>query len=966
MQPNRQSNYARIAKKELQIFFSSPAALIFLAIFLTVNLFIFFWVEAFFSRNIADVRPLFEWMPILLIFLVAALTMRMWSEERRMGTLEFVMTVPVSTTEFVVGKFIACLCLIVVALALTLAVPFTVASLGMLDWGPVIGAYVATLFLGAAYSSIGLFVSARSDSQIVSLMMTVVVCFVFYLLGADVLTNLLGTQGGEFLKLLGTGSRFESITRGVIDIRDIYYYLSIMGIFLTLNIFALEKMRWSEKEHKPHHGLWRNLVFLSIANFLLANFWLAQVQKVRIDLTQGKIYTISDATHSYINRLQEPLLLRGYFSAKTHPLLAPLVPQVQDLLREYEIAGNGKVRTELVDPALEPELEDEANNKYGIKPTPFQVADKYQAALVNSYFNVLVQYGDQHHVLGFQDLIEVKQEGETDLDVRLRNPEYDITSAIKKVLTGYQSAGDLFATIDTPIQFVAYVSKPEALPEPLRDFTKKLETTLGEFQKEAGEKFQFQFVEPEANGGRVAQELMDNYGMRPMTTSLFSNESFYFYLTVLADNQIIQIPLPENLSEEQFQKNLESSIKRFSSGFTKTVSLALPPAESQGGRFSQPFQGDQSFSFLEDVLGSELTIRRENFDQGRVAPETDLLVVLSPKSVDNNQLFAIDQFLMKGGTVIVATSPYATSMTQSTLFAKEHESGMTDWLKHMGVGFEQGIVLDEQNTPFPIPVQRQVGGFTFSEIQMLDYPYFVDVRGDGIAKGADVMAGIPQVTINWASPLVITPPEGVNAQPLLSSSPESWLSDDLNILPDLSQNIPQYPAQENPQSYVLAAALNGRFQSWFKDKDSPVFTAEQDTPPSESDTEASTEPEEGLGALNSVINHSTESARLIVIGSNEFITDQTLQLVSTSSRSIYRNSLQLMQNLADWSLEDAALLSIRSRSHFSRTIPNIERSKQQMWEWINYSFVLLSLIGLWFGNRLYRSKMLTIYQNAIR
>src|SRR3546814_7772985 len=133
------------------------------------DLFVFFWVETFFARNIADVRPLFEWMPLLLLFLVSALTMRLWSEERRSGTLEFLLTSPVRPASLVLGKFLACLGLVAIALALTLPLPLTVAQLGPLDWGPVAGGYLATLCLAAAYIAIGLSVSARTDNQIVSL-----------------------------------------------------------------------------------------------------------------------------------------------------------------------------------------------------------------------------------------------------------------------------------------------------------------------------------------------------------------------------------------------------------------------------------------------------------------------------------------------------------------------------------------------------------------------------------------------------------------------------------------------------------------------------------------------------------------------------------------------------------------------------------------------------------------------------
>ncbi len=132
-----------ITRKELNGYFGSPMALIFVGAFLAATLFSFFWVETFFARGIADVRPLFRWMPVLMIFLVAALTMRQWSEEQRSGTLEILLTLPVSPVQLVLGKFLAVLALVGTALALTLFLPITVALLGNLDWGPVIGGYLA-------------------------------------------------------------------------------------------------------------------------------------------------------------------------------------------------------------------------------------------------------------------------------------------------------------------------------------------------------------------------------------------------------------------------------------------------------------------------------------------------------------------------------------------------------------------------------------------------------------------------------------------------------------------------------------------------------------------------------------------------------------------------------------------------------------------------------------------------------
>jgi ABC-2 type transport system permease protein len=258
----------RISSKELTLFFASPIGYLFLLSFLGVTLFVFFWGEAFFARNVADVRPMFEWMPVLLIFLSAALTMRMWSEERRTGTLEFVATLPASGWEFVVGKFLSCWVLLGLALLLTLPLPLTVSMIAELDWGPVLAGYVAAMMLGGAYLAIGLFVSARTDSQIVSLIVASFGCGVFYLVGNPVLTDLVGGQWSDLMRALGSGSRFDAITRGVLDFRDLYYYASLLIIFLALNVHALEVQRWAADGNPRHHRKWKLTTGLIVANLI--------------------------------------------------------------------------------------------------------------------------------------------------------------------------------------------------------------------------------------------------------------------------------------------------------------------------------------------------------------------------------------------------------------------------------------------------------------------------------------------------------------------------------------------------------------------------------------------------------------------------------------------------------------------------------------------------------------------------
>jgi len=951
----------RVTRKELSAFFSSPVAYIFLGTFLIVTLFVFFWAEAFFARNIADVRPLFEWMPLLLIFLVAALTMRMWSEERRMGTIEYLMTLPVSPLQILTGKFLAGLSLLALALLLTLPLPITVSFIGPLDWGPVWGGYLAALFLGAAYLAIGLYLSSRSDNQIVSLISTVVVCGFFYLLGSDLLTSFFGNRAGEFLKLLGSGSRFASITRGVIDLRDLYYYLSLVGVFFTLTLYSLERLRWARDAAGSRHRVWGVVTLLLAANLLAGNLWLQQIGKARIDLTEGQIYSLSNASRQYLQQLQEPLLIRGYFSAKTHPLLAPLVPRLRDLIREYQIAGNGKVRAEFIDPQQNPELEAEANQKYAIKPVPFQVADRYQAALVNSYFQILVQYGDQFQVLDFRDLIEVKQQGEG-IEVELRNPEYELTRTIKKVMYSFQGGGNLYAGLSKPVTLTGYISADSKLPVFLQTFKQQLQQLGDELNKESNGKFTLKLLEPEADGGRVAQQIETDYGFRPMQAGLFDPERFYFYLTLSDGDQIVQVALPDDFTKEALRQDLTAGLKRFSSGYLKTVALAVPQQPTNPYLAQMGMDNGKQFNALRQYLEANHNVRTIDLEQGSVPEAADILVVAAPGQVSDKGLFAIDQFLMKGGTVLLATSPYDVQLTRDTLNATPQQSKLLDWLAQQGLKLDQSMVLDPRNQPFPVPVARNVGGFTLQELRLVPYPYFIDVRDAGLNATVPISADLGHVLMNWASPIEVNADKTKDQQVtwLLKSSPDAWTSDATNLVPRIDNSGRSgFPPGNNPQQEMLAVALQGRFTSWFQGKDSPLLVDQKQKPGKvEKPTD---EPQQ----IVSVIDKSPESARLILFGSSDFLTDQTLQLASSTSGQQEFGALQLIENAVDWSLEDAGLLSIRSRGHYARTLIPLERESQMVCEYLDYALVLGGLLIVFLFSRLRSRQIRNRYQQLL-
>ena len=919
---------ARVAQKEVLLFFTSPVAWLFLASFAAITLFIFFWVEAFFARNIADIRPLFEWMPILLVFLSAALTMRMWSEERRTGTLEHVLTQPAGLWPFVLGKFRACFSLLVLALATTLPLPISVALMADLDWGPVAAGYLATCLLGSTYLSAGLYISARTDNPIVSLIGTVALCGLLYLLGSSTFTDFFDNRIGEILRQLGSGARFESITRGVIDVRDLFYYLSLTVLFLTLNVYTLEKQRWSRGITSPRHRQWRIATLLVVLNLLLANAWLARLDGLRLDMTEGKLYSISQPTRDFLDRLQEPLLIRGYFSAKTHPLLSPLVPQLRDLMKEYEVAGKGKVRVEFIDPALNPELEEEANKRYDIRASAFQVADRYQAALVNSYFNILVEYGSEHEVLDFGDLIEVRTAPNSGAEVMLRNPEYDLTQAIKNVMYNYRMGGSLFASIAQPVELIGYVSADELLPEQLLTYKRSIAAQMDEVVRRSDGKFSVRFIEPEAKDGTVARQIIEQWGFRPMVTPLDDEQEFFFYLTLADQHQVVQLPT-ESFDPLGFRTTLDAGLKRFASGFTKTVALVVPEVNPEMARFNM---GGPTFDNLEQAISRDYSIRMEDLEDGAVASDADILAVIAPHQLDDKAVFAIDQFLMRGGTVVLASSPYTAEISGGQMQRRDWNSGLSDWLAHKDIEIGDSLVLDEHSAAFPTPVARQSGDYEFTDVQMLDYPYFLDLRPGGLDREHPVTGNLPQLTVAWASPISRTPGVGFEVTRLLTSSADSWLSDSADIMPG-SALASARDQLNTPQT--VGIAIQGRFESYFSERPHALDNGAGDTPLESS-------------IAHGLIEHSVESARIILYSSNDFMDDQVLNGVVAAAGNQYLGPIELLMNTLDWALQDDQLLKVRSRAHFNRTLPPMERKAQAIIEYLNYGLAVLwvALLGL--------------------
>jgi ABC-2 type transport system permease protein len=464
-------------------------------------------------------------------------------------------------------------------------------------------------------------------------------------------------------------------------------------------------------------------------------------------------------------------------------------------------------------------------------------------------------------------------------------------------------------------------------------------------------KFTYTVVDPDEPESPVTrQELYDLYGLQPFPASFFSSESYYLHMVLQAGDQAHIIYPSGEMSEADVRTAIESALKRASPGFLQVVGLWTPPAEPTQDMFGQMQPPLSSWEQLTESLRQEYEVRTVDLSTGQVPADVDVLMVVAPQAMTDKERFAIDQYLMRGGSVVLAAGNYGIMVDQlgGGLALKPLQEGLREMLSSYGIQVEESLVMDPQNEPFPVVVSRQVGEMQVQEIQAIDYPFFVDIRPDAMATDSPIVSNLPAVTLNWVSPIAIDEEKNAERQVtmLLQSSPASWTNADINIQPDfdLYPNL-GFPVGAEQKAHTLAISVQGSFESAFKDQPSPFAesAAEEATPALE---EESVEAEATPEPIPGTIEVSPETSRLIVVGSAEFVDDIVFEISSNLGPERYLNSLQLVQNAVAWSTEDLDLLSIRARGTYARVLAPLSEQQQSLWEGANYVVALLALLAI--------------------
>lgn len=360
-----------ILKKEINSFFASPIGYLVIGLFLLINgLFLWFFKGEFnvLDYGFADLSAFFLLAPWVLLFLIPAVTMRSFSDEKKQGTLELLLTKPISHLKIVLGKYLGAFVLILLALLPTLLYSIAINDLKMdsdiVDTGSMIGSYLGLLFLAGAYTTIGVFASTLSDNQIVAFLAAVFLCLVFYI-GFEGIADM----SSSFIEQLGMSYHYKSISQGVIDTRDLIYFLSITAIFI---LFTAQRIKTS----KPQNSTWIQLG-ITLAVIIALNIGSDSVYQ-RFDLTADQRYTLDEASKTLIENVDSPIMVDVFLEGESFTSeFRKLQTETKQLLEEFN-ALNSNINYSFINP-LEDEKTRDANlqalAQRGLRPMQVNVSE---------------------------------------------------------------------------------------------------------------------------------------------------------------------------------------------------------------------------------------------------------------------------------------------------------------------------------------------------------------------------------------------------------------------------------------------------------------------------------------------------------------------------------------------------------------------------------------------------------------
>lgn len=378
-----------IARRELAGFFDQATAYILVIAFLSLGLFLTF--RTIYAAGIATMRPLFDLLPWLFAIFIPAMTMRSLAEEKRSGTLEWLLAQPLREAEVILGKFLGNWTFALIALGAAVPSAVGVWLVSEADPGIMVAQFVGGALLAAQGVAVGLWASSLTRNQITAFIVATGVAFTLILIGTPVVGVGLPPSLAAAVTSLSVVSHFENVARGVIDVRDVIYFVSTTGVFLALATAVLSRERLS-RERSAYRRLGIGTLTL-VAAVIVLNLLSSQFRG-RLDLTRGDLYTLSDGTRDILGQLDDLVTLKLVISSELPPELHPMLRDVRDLVADLRRASRGRLIVEMINPSDGPEAETRARNA-GVLPTEFNVLRDDAFEVRQGWFGLSLLYADE-------------------------------------------------------------------------------------------------------------------------------------------------------------------------------------------------------------------------------------------------------------------------------------------------------------------------------------------------------------------------------------------------------------------------------------------------------------------------------------------------------------------------------------------------------------------------------------------
>ena len=402
------SPFIALIKKDLKGYFDQPTGYILIVVFVSMLSWSFFQSALLIGE--ASLRPLFTVdfaidkpsLPWLLALFIPAATMRLLSEEQRDGTLETLLTQPIRGWIVLLAKFTSGLLFVSIAIVATIGIPLSLISAGDLDWGASISQYIGSIFLAGCLVSIGLFTSSLTRNQIVSFILGLTVSMALMIMGLEIVAITLPSTAANLLQLLSPITHFDNIGRGIIDFRDILYFLSLISTFLCGTFMIMRSRTLSHKTPQ-----YRNLQ-LGVAGFIVLSIligWFGTSIKGRLDLTEDKIFTLSPATEEIVSQLDDLLTIDIYISKDPPVQVSPVSRDINDFLGDVESSADGMIKVARHFPEDDEKALKKAANA-GIPPIQFNVRSQGELQIKTGYMGLTLTYLDKREVIPFIQTVD--------------------------------------------------------------------------------------------------------------------------------------------------------------------------------------------------------------------------------------------------------------------------------------------------------------------------------------------------------------------------------------------------------------------------------------------------------------------------------------------------------------------------------------------------------------------------------